>query len=233
MVETGVLRKRETSGKGLDLVRSGIELSVVALDLVLKRVVTDTRAGVNNLLDENCDFLGVISQAEDVVAGDSGSLVGRKVLLIELGNLVHVRELAEGTKEVISRDSCLTLEESEPEDLGVLGTKLSAHLCGQVVVHDVLEVDFVEIVSPWVQHGEALMLYALSTVLLDVFLEELKVGLIGVDGVAKIILIDGFLLVTDEGTDGLDAGARLQVLCLNDKVEKAGNLVVVAGANLA
>ena len=81
-----------------------------------------------------------------------------------------------------------------------------AHLLGQIVVHDVFKVDFVEVVGPWVQHREALVLYALSAVLLDVFLQELELGLIGVDRVAEIILVDGLLGVTDEGADGLDAG---------------------------
>ena len=55
------------------------------------------------------------------------------------------------------------------------------------------------------EHREALVLYALSAVLLDVFLQEFKLGLVGVDWVAEIILIDGLLRVTDEGADGLDA----------------------------
>ena len=59
-----------------------------------------------------------------------------------------------------------------------------AHFAGQVVVHDVLEVNFVEVVRPWVQNGEALVLYALLAVLLDVLFEELETRLIGRDRVA-------------------------------------------------
>ena len=233
LVQTWVLGKRKTSGQGLDLVSCGIKLGGVGLDLVLERVVTDARASIDDLLDENSDLFGVFRQAENEVAGDGSSLVGGQVHLVELGNLVQVGQLTEGAKEVIGGNGGLALEEGEPEDLGVLGAEELAHLSSQVVVHDVLEVNFVEIVGPWVQHGEALVLYALSAVLLDVFLEELEVGLVSVDGVTQVILVDGFLLVADEGADGLDARARLQVLRLDDKVEEASDLVVVAGTNLA
>ena len=91
--------------------------------------------------------------------------------------------------------------------MGVLSAQDGAHFAGQIVVHDILEVNFVEIVGPWVQHGEALVLYALSAVLLDVLLQELELCLVSVHGVTKIVLIDGFLLVTDERSDRLNARA--------------------------
>jgi len=91
--------------------------------------------------------------------------------------------------------------------LRALGLQILAHFSGQVVIHDVLEVDLVEVVSPWVQHGEALVLNFLRAVLLDVLLEELELGFVGVDGVAEVIVIDLLLVVTDERSDGLDAGA--------------------------
>jgi hypothetical protein len=56
-----------------------------------------------------------------------------------------------------------------------------------------------------VEHGEALVLYALATVLLDVLLKELEVGLVGVDGVTQVISIDRFLLVADERANRLNA----------------------------
>lgn len=99
----------------------------------------------------------------------------------------------------------MALEESEPEDLGALGLEHGANPVGQIVVHDVLEVDLVKIVGPGVEHGEALVLYALATVLLDVLLKELEVGLVGVDGVTQVISIDRFLLVADERANRLNA----------------------------
>ena len=149
--------------------------------------------------------MGIYIEAEDEVACDGGILVGGKVRIVELRDFVEVSQLTEGSKEVISGHGSLTLKEGEPEDLSTLGRQALAYLLGQIVVHDVFEVDFVEVVGPWVEHREALVLYALSAVLLDVFLQEFKLGLVGVDWVAEIILIDGLLRVTDEGADGLDA----------------------------
>ena len=55
------------------------------------------------------------------------------------------------------------------------------------------------------EHGEAFVLDALITVLFDIFLNESKVSFVGADRVSKIVLVDGFLGVADEGVDGLDA----------------------------
>ena len=101
MVEARVLRQRKASGQGLDLVGSSIKLGSVGLYLVLERVVTDTGASVNDLLDEDSDLLGMLRQAKDEVTSDGGSLVSGQVHLIELGNLVEVGKLPEGAKEVI------------------------------------------------------------------------------------------------------------------------------------
>ena len=57
------------------------------------------------------------------------------------------------------------------------------------------------------QNGEAFVLDALITVLLDIGLEEVKTGLISVDRVSKVILVDRLLGVTDEGANSLDARA--------------------------
>ena len=232
-MKTRVLRKREASGQGLDFVRAGIKLSSVGLYLVLEGVVTDTGTGINNLLNEDGYLFGVFRKAENEVTCNGGSLVSWQVHVVKLWDLVEVSKLTEGAKEVISRDGSLALEEGEPEDLGVLSTEDGANFAGQIIVHDVLKVDLVEIVSPWVQHREALVLYALGTVLLNVLLKELELSLVGVDRVAKVILVDGFLLVADEGANGLDAGAGLQVLGLDHKIEQASDFIVVAGAKLA
>ena len=99
----------------------------------------------------------------------------------------------------------MTLEESKPEDLSTLCLELCANPSGQIVVHDVFEVDFVKVVSPRMKHSEALVLDALSAVLLNVFFQELEVSLIGVNRVAQIISVDFFLLVANKRANGLDA----------------------------
>jgi hypothetical protein len=45
---------------------------------------------------------------------------------------------------------------------------------------------------------EALMIHVLSSKSLDIFLDELEIGLVGLDWVREIIFIDVFLVVTKE-----------------------------------
>jgi len=141
----------ELVGDASDLDGFSSEISLVDLDLVMKSVVTDTAASIDNVLDHGLNAIAVLVKAEHEVAGDGGLLVGRQVLVIVVGNLVHVSQFTEGTKEVVSRNSSLTFEESEPKDLSTLSFEGAAHFGGQVVVHDVFEVNLVQIVSPWVQ----------------------------------------------------------------------------------
>ena len=72
-----------------------------------------------------------------------------------------------------------------------MSPEIGANLRGQIVVHDVFEIDFVKIVSPRVEYGKALMLDALVAVLLYVCLNELKVGLVSVHRVTEVVLVDG------------------------------------------
>lgn len=222
----------DTRGQLLDQIALGVERFRVSFHLILQRIVTVAGASVDHLLDEYADLLAVLRQAEDEVAGDGSLLVGGLVHLEELGDLVHVGELSKGAEEVIGRDGGLALEEGEPEDLRVLSLEIFANLAGQVVVHDVLEIDLVEVVGPGVQHGEALVLDALLTVLLDVLLDELEVRLIGVHGVAQVVVVDLLARVADKGANRLDARARLQVLRLDREVEVRGQLVVARGTDL-
>lgn len=46
----------------------------------------------------------------------------------------------------------MTFEESKPEYLSVLSAKFVTNLLGKIVVHDILEIDLVEIIGPWVQN---------------------------------------------------------------------------------
>ena len=104
----------------LDLLLALLELTSVGLDLVLKGVVTDTGASINNLLDKLSDFVAIYIEAEDEVAGDGGILVSRKVRIIELRDFIEVSQLTESTKEVIGGHGSLALKEGEPEDLCTL-----------------------------------------------------------------------------------------------------------------
>ena len=207
LVEAGVRVHLQAAREAIDLKVFNIELTLVNFNLVLEGVVTDTGAGISDLLHNLRDLRAVALQAEHEIAGDCSILVGGQVLVVELRDLVHVAQLAEGTEEVIGRDGHLALEERKPENLCALGLEGLADLVGEIIIHNVLEVDLVEIISPWVQHGEALVLDALLAVLLDVFLEELEVSLVSVDWVVEFVSVDWLLLVTNERANGLDARA--------------------------
>ena len=68
----------------------------------------------------------------------------------------------------------------------------------QVVVDNILDVDSIKIVSPWMKNLEALMLDVLFSVSLNILSEELKAALISLDWVAEIIFIDCFLVISQE-----------------------------------
>jgi len=181
------------------------EVSGVSLDLVTEGIVTKREAGINHLLDKSDDLLTVLVQRDHVVSADCGLLVGWEVGIIELWDLVKAGNLTESSKEVISSDCSLTVEEGEPEDLSVLGLKAGHDLISQVVVHDVFEINFVEVISPWVENAEAFMLDALGSILDDILFDEFEGGLIGGNWVVQVILVELLLWVTDERSDSTNA----------------------------
>jgi len=65
-----------------------------------------------------------------------------------------------------------------------------------------------------VQDLEALVANLLLSVSLNVILEELVGGLVSLDRVAQIILIDS-LILSQERSDGFDARGTLQVLTID------------------
>jgi hypothetical protein len=56
------------------------------------------------------------------------------------------------------------------------------------------------------------MVHVLLSEAFDVFLNKLEVGLVRLDRVGQIILVDLLAVVTQEAADGLDAGGALKVL---------------------
>jgi hypothetical protein len=128
-------------------------------------------------------------------------------------HLVDLAKLSDGLEELICGACLLWLEEGEPEDLSIkTGAKSGVNLLGQAVVNDVFEVNVVKLVSPWMEHLEALMVHVLLSESLDVLLDEDKVGLVSFDRVAQVIFIDRLLVVSQEGSNGLDARGGLQIL---------------------
>jgi hypothetical protein len=71
---------------------------------------------------------------------------------------------------------------------------------------------------------EALVLDLLISVSLDVSFQGLEGGLVGLDWVAQIVFSDRFLVVSQEATNCLDAGCRLEILAIYKLVQLFFNL---------
>jgi hypothetical protein len=135
-----------------------------------------------------------------------------KLTGIVILHLIDLAQLAQAFEELISGSAFLTFEERKPEDLGVHVRQSSDDIIDQVVVHNVFEIDGVEFVGPWVKYLEALMVHVLISETLDVLLDEVEVGLVGLDGVIQVVLIDVLLSVSQERSNCLDARRTLKVL---------------------
>lgn len=83
--------------------------------------------------------------------------------------------------------------------------KLRDNLVYQIVVYDVLEVNRLELISPWMEDSEALVLDVLVSEPLDVLTDKLIVSLIGLDGVDEFVGVHFLFLVLDKGRHGLEA----------------------------
>lgn len=147
--------------------------------MITEGVVTVRLASIDHVLDQHSNCGCIALNREHLVVLNCGLLVLGQVRSVEIRDLVQVSYFVKCVEEVVSTHSSLTLEEGEPEDLGVLSLKASAYLGGQVVVDNIFEVNFVEVVGPWMKHREALVLDALSTVLENVITDVGEVGLVG------------------------------------------------------
>lgn len=136
------------------------------------------------------------------------------VLGVEVGHLVDFSELAEGLNKLVSRAAKLGLEERKPEKLSVnTRSQEQGNLALKLGINNVFHIDLVEVVGPWMQHLEALILDVLLAVAQDVSLQEIERGLVGFDGVLKVVLIgiDVFVLA-QECSDRFDTRRTLHVL---------------------
>jgi hypothetical protein len=163
--------------------------------------------------------------AQDTVSLDD-DISERTVLgLVILAHLVHFTDFLNAGEELISWAADIWLEVGKPEDLGVQVWEPVNDLLNQVVVDDVLEVNGVKLVGPWVEHSEALVLDVLVSEGGDILADEVVVGLVSLDWVDQVVWNHALLLVSQEGGHGLDAGRTVEVLALNQLVEVGDQLV--------
>ena len=168
--------------RGLDE-GSSLEFIFVCSDLVFERIVSSARTSIDDVLHKDADKIVLLFERQNEVVFNSVLLVRRQALQIKVGNLVQICDFAQGTEKVISTHGSLTLEECEPEDLSVLSLQMLAHLLAQVVVHNVLEIDLIEIVGPGVEDGEAFVFNFLFAVLKNIIAQKFKICLVRQDGV--------------------------------------------------
>ena len=114
--------------------------------------------------------------------------------------------ISESLEKVVSGHRCLAFEIRKPKYRSILVIQAFKYLLIDIVIQDVLKVHLVQVVSPWVQYREALMLDALGSILLDILLDELEISLIGMNRVNEVILSDCLFRVADERINRFDAG---------------------------
>lgn len=202
-----------------------LEGSRVQLHLVLKDGVSVASARGHQFSDGLLNHTSMGGNAQDTVSLDD-DISERTVLgLVILAHLVHFTDFLNAGEELISWAADIWLEVGKPEDLGVQVWKAVNDLLNQVVVDDVLEVNGVKLVGPWVEHGEALVLDVLVSEGGDILADEVVVGLVSLDWVDQVVWNHALLLVSQEGGHGLDAGRTVEVLALNQLVEVGDQLV--------
>ena len=89
-----------------------------------------------------------------------------------------------------------------------------------ILVDHILEVNLVQVIRPWMQHLETLILHVLDPVPLDICPHKLKSCLEREYRICQVVLLDLLLWVLKEVGDCLDAGLALQVLALDQFLEE-------------
>ena len=74
--------------------------------------------------------------------------------------------------------------------------KRFTNLLFKVVVDDIFHVDGVKVVGPWMEYLEAFVFDTLISVSIDIIPEMFKIGLVSLDWVTKIVLVDGLSVVS-------------------------------------
>jgi len=87
-----------------------------------------------------------------------------------------------------------------------------AYFSGQIVVNDVFEINVIKLVGPWMKNLETLVIHVLLSESKDIVFQKFEVGLISLAGIAQVVLGDFLGSVSQEGTNGLDAGGTLKIL---------------------
>jgi len=162
---------------------------------------------------------------KDVVSLCSSSFVNRKQVIVAVVRFAGFPWFSKGLEKIISWNRRLALEVWKPEDTSLESAKILHDFFIDVVVYDILKINLIEVICPWVEHREALVFNSLSTILLDIFFDKCKVSFISWNWVGKIILVNSLFRVADEGVNCLDARWGLKVLVLDLCINSRGQQV--------
>lgn len=153
---------------------------------MLEYTVTSLVEGLTDkVLDGLHNKILVIINTNDIVKDGLGheDFVLLLLRLVKVWDLVHLTQLADVLEELISCACSLGFEERLPEHHGICVFKGVNDVLHKVVVENVLEVNRVQLVSPWMEYLKALMVHVLLPEAFNVLADEFKVSLVGLDWV--------------------------------------------------
>ena len=157
-------------------------------------------SSVNQILNDLTNQFGVVFNTHNILTLNHhsfkfsvfGSIIPR-LNVVDFTNLPHCLE------ELISRARKLGFEVREPKDLSInVAFKKFANLSFKVVVDNVLHVNCIKVVGPRVEDLKALMLNVLFSISFNVFPEKFKRGLVSLDRIAQIIIVNLFFVVSQK-----------------------------------
>lgn len=174
------------------------EVGRIHLNLSVKHTITLLSLGllaeVFNHLDDSLRIL--VDSNHIVVLNHDLLIVFHNFVPIAL-KVIDFAQLANVLEEFVCCTRQLGLKESQPEYLSSFRPfKKGNNLLSKVVVQNILEIDKIKLVGPWMKHREALMTHVLSSELANVLLDEQEVSLISLYRVAQVILQDHLLRVS-------------------------------------
>lgn len=145
-------------------------------------------------------------------------------------NPTHLCELSHGFKKLIRGTRKLRFEKCKPEKLCIFTfDEHLADLACEVRIDDILHIQFIKIVSPWMKNLKALILDTLVSISFNVGLEETKGGLVRFDGAFEVVFSDVFGLMFQECSNSLNASSTLEVLTINELINIFVKILCLSG----
>lgn len=208
-----IILQLETTWQSLDMV-CALVCSGVGFNLSIHDIKRSS-----NLVYEVTNFIRICGYWIYIVIFGGRQFVCRKHVFVTRF-FSYLPTFSQCLEEIISGDRWLAFKIGKPEYSGILMAQVFNNLIIDVVVDDIFEINLIKIICPWMQNRKALVLNALDSVLLNIFLDKLEIRFVGSDRVGKIILVNNFLRISNEWVDCFDAWWRLKILVLDLAVKR-------------